>query len=89
MAAGVMLGCPRQRTPAGLDAKQVVPLTRRERDVLALLGRGLRNQEMAAELTVSLKTVEFHVANILHKLGRSRTEVVRMTAEAAGVERVG
>jgi len=58
-----------------------VLLSRREREVLALVARGLSDQEIADQLVVSYHTVHRHVANIRHKLGRnSRTAVV---AEAA------
>jgi DNA-binding NarL/FixJ family response regulator len=50
-------------------------LTRREREVLALLAEGLTNRELAARLFLTPKTVEHHVRNVLRKLGlRSRTE---------------
>lgn len=46
-----------------------VPLTAREREVLARLALGRTNREVAAELVVSERTVESHVANVLAKLG--------------------
>jgi DNA-binding NarL/FixJ family response regulator len=59
-------------------------LTVREHEVLGLMAAGLRNAEIAADLSVSLNTVEFHVRHILDKLGaRSRTEAV-LRARALG-----
>lgn len=57
-------------------------LTPREREVLALLAAGRRNTEIADALAVSLRTVEFHVGNLLGKLGaRSRLEALRYARE--------
>ena len=53
--------------PAGTDAG-LDQLTVREREVLALLGRGLSNRDLAAELFVAEKTVKTHVSSILSKL---------------------
>ena len=44
------------------------PLTQREREVLALLARGLSNQQIATELVITQGTAAFHVHNILGKL---------------------
>jgi LuxR family transcriptional regulator, maltose regulon positive regulatory protein len=63
--------------PPSRDLRLVEVLTPREHQVLALIAAGLRNAEVAAELHVSLNTIEFHVRHILGKLGvRSRTEAV-------------
>jgi non-specific serine/threonine protein kinase len=59
------------------EAVDVQPfLTRREREVVNLLTRGLTNREIAEALVIATPTAERHVANILNKVGlRSRTEV--------------
>lgn len=52
------------------------PLTARELEVLQLLAAGMQNNEIASELGVKERTVEFHVTNILEKLrARSRSDV--------------
>jgi DNA-binding NarL/FixJ family response regulator len=61
-------------------------LTAREREVLALLARGLPNKQIAARLAISLHTVKFHVASVLAKLGASsRTEAVTLGARRGAV----
>ena len=53
------------------------PLTARELELLALMSRGLNNQEICAELGIALPTVKFHITNILAKLDvDNRTEAV-------------
>jgi NarL family two-component system response regulator LiaR len=61
----------RQLRPPGAD------LTPRERELLALMTRGLNNQEIADELSIGMATVKFHITNILGKLhADNRTEAV-------------
>lgn len=74
---------PKPRWRPGADPTDV--LSRREADVLALLGEGLRNAEIAGRLFLSERTVEHHVAAVLRKLGvPSRVEAGRL-ARASGV----
>jgi DNA-binding NarL/FixJ family response regulator/signal transduction histidine kinase len=60
-------------------------LTRRELQVLTLIGQGLADKEIAAQIGATAKTVQFHVANVLGKLGaQNRTDAVRI-AYARGI----
>ena len=67
--------------PSGL----VNELTRTERRIARLAAEGMRNGEIAAELALSEKTVEWNLTRIYRKLGvRSRTELaMRVTAALA------
>ena len=52
-------------------------LTNREQEVIEHLAKGAKNKAIANSLNISIKTVEFHISNILKKLGRnSRAEVI-------------
>jgi non-specific serine/threonine protein kinase len=82
-------------TPAGADepaacrqlSQRTLPapvLTRREREVAALVARGLSNRQIAAELSITERTAENHVEHILTKLGfRSRAQVAAWVVERA------
>ena len=58
-------------------------LTKREAEVLELLGHGLSNAEIAKRLVVSRKTAEHHVRHVLAKLGlRNRSEAAAYVARS-------
>lgn len=62
-------------------------LTEREQEVLKLIADGLTNQEIAERLTISVKTVERHRANIMSKLNlHSRTELVKYAIRKGLIE---
>ena len=65
-------------------------LTERELDVARLVAAGLRNREIAARLSLSVRTAESHVGRIRLKLGfRSRTEIARWVAQRDVLEALG
>jgi DNA-binding NarL/FixJ family response regulator len=62
-------------------------LTPREDEILKLIAEGYSSKSIADSLTISLKTVEHHRANILRKLGmRDRTELTRYAIRAGLIE---
>ena len=65
-------------------AQELPGVTRREREVLALLAEGLTNRQIAERLVVSEHTVHRHVTNILRKL-----DLPSRTAAAAYAVRSG
>ena len=67
-------------TPTAVEALSE-PLTAREDEVLALLGRGLPSKLIARELNISEHTVKFHVSSVYAKLGvTNRAEAVSQGA---------
>ncbi len=57
-------------------------LTPREADVLAAIGEGLSNKEIARRLDISPHTVKFHIESLFRKLGaRTRTQALAKAAE--------
>jgi DNA-binding CsgD family transcriptional regulator len=76
------LEAPVAQLPPAKSAGAAFGLTARETEVLALLGLGRTNREIAEELFISEKTASVHVSNILRKLGvTSRFEAARVGQE--------
>jgi two-component system, NarL family, response regulator DevR len=60
------------------DGARIDSLTRREREVLALLADGHTTQDVSDALSISVMTVQSHVKNVLAKLGvHSKVEAIR------------
>ncbi|MEU7426233.1 response regulator transcription factor [Streptomyces sp. NPDC040750] len=77
----------RSKEPAAADA--LVRLTEREREVMALVGIGLSNEEIARRLVVSPLTAKTHVSRTMVKLGaRDRAQLVVLAYES-GLVRPG
>lgn len=64
--SGSCTDCP---LPPSLRAAQPLPLSHRELEVFALIGRGLATRAIASQLHRSIKTIEAHRENIKRKLG--------------------
>ena len=64
-------------------------LTPRQLSVAELVSQGFSNDEVAAELGVSVKTVEYHLVNVFARLGvRSRTQLTRRMLEDRALAKV-
>ncbi len=67
------------------DLKEVPRLTRREKEILELIGRGYTTQQIAGELFISTHTVESHRKNLMEKFGVPNTATVIKMATDFGL----
>ena len=90
--AGFVLSAFQNGSPAGMGGPASGPihddeldrLSNREQEVMRLIARGYTYKEVAAELFISIKTVETHVSSVLRKLQLSnRTELTRWADDRA------
>ncbi len=79
MMANLLNKMSRNKNHTQIDPEttKIEQLTQREREVLSLIGKGLKNRDIAAELTISETTVSHHLTSIFNKLEVSdRLELV-------------
>jgi DNA-binding NarL/FixJ family response regulator len=70
------------------DSLRDLALSRREREVVGAVQRGMRNSEVAEALGITERTVKRHLSNIFAKTGvNDRSELVRLILRAEGGER--
>jgi DNA-binding NarL/FixJ family response regulator len=67
------------------EPARATTLTDREREVLGWLARGLSSKEVARRLDISVRTVETHRANLMHKLGVKSVELLIQVALREGI----
>jgi two-component system, NarL family, response regulator NreC len=71
-----------QRTEPEAELSPAAELTPREREVLTCIAEGYTNREIGEKLTISVKTVDRHRENIMHKLNmQSRVDLVKYAIE--------
>lgn len=71
ITARVLTGAARRRHVRDIEAEKIASLTRREHEIIALVGEGLKNAAIADRLFVSEATVRNHLTSILSKLDLS------------------
>ena len=74
----------RPTTQSVAQQSGVRPLTDREREILDLMRKGMKNREIASKLAIAESTVHKHIQNIFEKLhARNRTEAIYLTTASA------
>ncbi|MER0449937.1 response regulator transcription factor [Streptomyces sp. Edi4] len=87
---GAVIARMLRRSPAHTDEggrpdERIARLTGREREVLAMLGEGLSNQDIAQRMTIGIGTVKTHVGAILEKTGSTSRVQAALLAHRAGM----
>jgi DNA-binding CsgD family transcriptional regulator len=66
--------CGGAETPALRQAREPLPLTDREREIVMLVAAGMSNRDIALRLSVSVRTVEGHIYKAMNKTGTANRE---------------
>ena len=75
--SSAFLTCSEVIKPEAPPAPDTSTLTRREGEIIELLSRGQRSQEIAETLTISIETVKVHIQHIYRKMGvKNRVEMI-------------
>jgi two-component system, NarL family, nitrate/nitrite response regulator NarL len=85
--AHVLVGAARRRRAEDLERAKIATLTRREREIITLIGEGLKNRLIAGRLFISEATVRNHLTSILDKLGLSDRFELAVYAYKVGLVR--
>ncbi len=82
-----LIGAFVARPPRGAPGEALAALTNRERELVALVARGLSNAEIAAEMVISTATAKTHLGRAMTKLdARDRAQLVVLAYESGLVE---
>ncbi|GAA2043010.1 response regulator transcription factor [Catenulispora yoronensis] len=85
---GAAAAAPEPEAEPAADTRLLAEITDREREVLALVGRGLSNAEIAEQLVISAATAKTHVARLFAKLeARDRVHLAIIAFETGLVPR--
>ncbi len=77
------------RSKTRFDGTRISDLTEREREILAMVGKGLSNDDIAAELVISPATVRTHVGRIMVKLDAHDRAQLVVSAYESGLVKPG
>jgi DNA-binding NarL/FixJ family response regulator len=84
-SAGTLRAALALVTESAGRTSQALPLTRREREVLALVGGGLANKQIARRLGISEKTVKAHLGRAFQRIGVGDRTQAALWAERNGL----
>ncbi len=90
MIANLLVRISRNKNPNGFDkeAEGIAQLSDREKQIIQLIGKGLKNKQIAAQLCISETTVRHHLTSIFSKLGVSDRLELLVFAHRSGLAKI-